>query len=276
VLVSLATTPGMPDRSNDDFVAATTDAAVLLDGVGTPVGSTSGCLHGVAWFVGQLGTALLARLAGTDKADLAACLAEAIAYVRALHQGTCDLSHPGTPSATVLAVKETAATLDYLVLADSVLAVNHDGEVHVLTDTREAEVGRELRRHMDSLASDSSEHAAAHRQYVERLRAFRNRPGGFWVASAEPEAASKALTGSIPHAGVQAAALLSDGASRLADRFRLATWAEVFKTLDTSGPDALLRQVREAEDSDPAGRRWPRGKLHDDATIAYCTGIDGS
>jgi hypothetical protein len=74
---------------------------------------------------------------------------------------------------------------------------------------------------------------------------------------------------------VRAAALLSDGASRLADRFRLATWAEVFKTLDSRGPEALLHQVREAEDSDPAGTRWPRGKLHDDATIAYCTGIDG-
>jgi Protein phosphatase 2C len=276
VLVSIASVPATPDRSNDDFVAAATDAAVLLDGVGTPAGSASGCVHGVAWFVRQLGTALLARLTSTDKADLAACLADAIAHVRGLHGGTCDLSHAGTPSATVVAVKETAATLDYLVLADSVLAVDDDGEVHVLTDTREAEVGRELRRHMDSLAGGSSEHAAAHRQYVERLRAFRNRPGGFWVASAEPEAASQALTGSIPHAGVRAAALLSDGASRLADRFGVATWAEVFNTLDASGPAALLRQVREAEDSDPVGERWPRGKLRDDATIAYCTRINGS
>jgi hypothetical protein len=70
--------------------------------------------------------------------------------------------------------------------------------------------------------------------------------------------------------------LLSDGASRLADRFRVATWAEVFNTLHTSGPAALLRQVREAEDSDPVGERWPRGKLHDDATVAYCTRINGS
>jgi hypothetical protein len=103
LLVSLTTAPGTPDRSNDDFVAATTDAAVLLDGVGTPAGSASGCLHGVAWFVRQLGTALLTRLTSTDKAHLASCLAEAIAHVRALHQGTCDVSHPGTPSATVLA-----------------------------------------------------------------------------------------------------------------------------------------------------------------------------
>src|SRR4030095_8887735 len=101
MLVSLATTPGMPDRSNDDFVAATTDAAVLLDGGGTRPGSASGFLHGVAWFVGQLGTALLARLVSTDKADLAGCLADAIAHVRGLHEGTRDLSHPGPASAPV-------------------------------------------------------------------------------------------------------------------------------------------------------------------------------
>jgi Protein phosphatase 2C len=276
VLVSLATAPATPDQPNDDFVAATTDAVVLLDGVGTPAGSHSGCVHGVAWFVRQLGTTLLAQLAGDDHTDLPACLAAAIVHVRGLHERTCDLSHAGTPSTTVLAVKQTATTLDYLVLADSVLAVDRGDEVQVLTDPREAEIGRELRRHMDSLSGGTGEHAAAHREYVERLRAFRNRPGGFWVASSEPEAAAEAVTGSIPRRNVRAAALLSDGASRLADRFELATWIEVFKTLDAHGPEALLRQVREAEDGDPAGARWPRGKLRDDATIAYCTMVDGN
>jgi Protein phosphatase 2C len=275
VLVSLATAPATRDQPNDDFVAATTDAVVLLDGVGTPAGSYSGCVHGVAWFVRQLGTTLLAQLAGDKHAALRACLADAIRHVRSLHEDTCDLSHAGTPSATVLAVKQTATTFDYLVLADSVLAVDRDGEVQVLTDQREAEIGRELRRRMDSLTGGTAEHVAAHREYVEGLRAFRNRPGGFWIAGSGPEAAAQAVTGSVPRREVRAAALLSDGASRLADRFELVTWAEVFKTLDAHGPEGLLRQVREAEESDPAGSRWPRGKLHDDATIAYCTRIDG-
>ncbi|WP_258400807.1 hypothetical protein [Micromonospora saelicesensis] len=28
---------------------------------------------------------------------------------------------------------------------------------------------------------------------------------------------------------------------------------------------------RAAEGNDPQGRKWPRGKTHDDATLAYCT-----
>jgi hypothetical protein len=54
------------------------------------------------------------------------------------------------------------------------------------------------------------------------------------------------------------AVLLSDGASRLADRFQLATWDQLVKLLATDGPDALIDRVREAERSDPDGQRWPR------------------
>ncbi len=74
-------------------------------------------------------------------------------------------------------------------------------------------------------------------------------------------------------AQVRAAAILSDGASRLVDRLGFATWKGALKTLDTLGPQELLRQVRGAENSDPLGSRWPRGKAHDDATVAYCWAI---
>ncbi len=236
MLVALASIPAKPDQPNEDFVAATSDAVVLLDGTGTPTGSESGCVHGVAWFARRLGTALLSSMTRDDDSDLVASLAVAIRAVRSLHAHTCDLEHPGSPSATVVALKVRERTLDYLALA-------------------------------------KPEHEKAHRQYVESLRAHRNRPGGFWVASTKPDAAAQALTGSVPRTQMRAAAVLSDGASRLVDRFGLARWEDVLKTLDTLGPRELLRQVREAEMGDLDGSRWPRGKVHDDATVAYCCAI---
>lgn len=68
---------------------------------------------------------------------------------------------------------------------------------------------------------------------------------------------------------VSAVALLSDGASRLTDRFRIASWPELMSVLSTDGPNGLLRAVRTAEESDPQGHRWPRGKTYDDATAIY-------
>ena len=267
----LATVPASPDRENEDFVAATARGAVLLDGAGTPAGSDSGCVHGVSWYVRQLGAALLIDLA-RDAADLTGCLRSAVAQVRDMHDGRCDLSHPGSPSATVVLVRRSGPALDYLVLADSALVIDRPAhDPLVITDDREARIGRDLRTCMDTLDAGTREHADARREYIEALRGRRNRPGGFWVASVDPDAADEALTGSVPLTDVQAAALLSDGASRLVDRFNLATWPAALKILATDGPAELIRRVREAEASDPHGNRWPRGKTYDDASVAYLT-----
>jgi hypothetical protein len=67
-------------------------------------------------------------------------------------------------------------------------------------------------------------------------------------------------------AAVPGAVVLLDGASRLADRFQLATWAGIGTILTGEGPAGLIQRVRAAEAADPQGERWPRGKIHDDAT----------
>ncbi|HEY3682906.1 MAG TPA: protein phosphatase 2C domain-containing protein [Streptosporangiaceae bacterium] len=267
--VTLATEPAKPDRPNEDFAAASSDALVLLDGAGTPAGSESGCIHGVAWYARTLGGVLLGKITGND-VPLADALGDAIAHVRSLHADTCDLAHPGSPSATVIAVRVRAGVLSYLVLADSVLVLDRAGEgPEVVTDDREAEVGRELRKPMDALPADTPEHEEARRAYMEALWSSRNRTGGFWVASADPEAAGHALVGSVPVDDLSSVAVLSDGASRMADRFGLMSWEELVKVLESAGPDELIARTREAENSDPDGRRWPRGKSRDDATAAF-------
>jgi hypothetical protein len=112
-------------------------------------------------------------------------------------------------------------------------------------------------------------------QLTRALRRARNRPGGYWVAAADPQAASQAVTGSLPATSLQRAVLLSDGASRLVDLFELATWEELLALLDESGPDELVRQVRMAEAADTEGRQWPRTKRSDDATAVYLVLSDG-
>ncbi|MBB5075811.1 protein phosphatase 2C domain-containing protein [Nonomuraea endophytica] len=261
-------TEAAPGRSNEDFVAATPEAVVLLDGAGTPAGSDSGCSHGAAWFSRTLGSAVLASMTQCKDA-LASLLAEGIKSVASLHDGTCDLSHPGSPSATVVMLRRTADAVQWLVLADSVLVLDA-GEPMVICDDREAQIGASHRAEMDALPSGTPEHTQAHRHYVETLRSYRNRDGGFWVAATDPHAADQALTGSMPLDKVHAAALLSDGASRPVDRFAITTWPHTLDLLADQGPQALLRQVRDAEHSDPEGKRWPRGKAYDDATAAYC------
>jgi hypothetical protein len=89
-------------------------------------------------------------------------------------------------------------------------------------------------------------------------------------AAAHPAAAQRAMTGAVPVRDLRWAMLLTDGASRLADKFGLTDWAGLVRLVEEGGPDVLIDRTREAERSDPYGDRWPRGKRHDDATVAYC------
>ncbi|MEV5708075.1 hypothetical protein [Actinoallomurus sp. NPDC052274] len=101
-----------------------------------------------------------------------------------------------------------------------------------------------------------------------RVTALTAEGSGF--AAADPRVAERAHVGSVPIAGLRRAALLTDGATRLVDRFGLTDWPHTLTTLAERGPAALIEQVREAERTDPDGRRWPRNKRHDDATVAFC------
>ncbi len=267
--VALGSQAAEPGRENEDFAAAAFGAAVLLDGAGV-AGAETGCVHGVAWFSSTLGGLLLSGIAVHPARPLADCLADSIRTVRSLHENTCDLAYRASPTSTVVAVRAHAGALEYLVLGDSTLLLaERDGSTAAVTDQRLDDVGQRLREPVDALPTGSPEHSAALAEYRDALTGLRNRPGGFWIAGPDPQAAEHALTGSVPLDSLVSVTLLSDGATRLVDSFELADWKETLAVLNSSGPDGLIRLVREAEAGDPQGRRWPRGKVQDDATVLH-------
>ncbi|WP_329413596.1 integrase [Streptomyces sp. NBC_00704] len=269
--VAIASLPAEPGQANEDFAAAAAGAAVLLDGAGV-AGADTGCTHGIAWFSSTLGGLLLSTITAHPARPLADCLADSIRAVRSLHEDSCDLSYRASPTSTVVAVRAGAEALEYLVLGDSTLLLaNQDGKTTAITDQRLDEVGKRLRGPVDELPTGSPEHAAALADYRDALTGLRNRPGGFWIAGPDPRAADHVLTGTVPVASLASATLLSDGATRLVDSFDLDTWEETLTVLGSSGPAELIRRVRAAELDDPDGRRWPRGKTQDDATVLHWT-----
>jgi hypothetical protein len=126
--VAFATQPAPGAGVNEDAVTTTDRVVVLLDGTSVPQGLEIGCRHGTAWYVAHLGTELLGQL--TDQPDqlLTDALASAIQAVGSLHADTCQLDHPGGPSAAVALLREAEQTVDYLVLADAtILLMNRPG-----------------------------------------------------------------------------------------------------------------------------------------------------
>ena len=268
--ITLASRRSPDATSNEDFIAATANAVVVVDGASVPPGLATGCRHGTAWYARQLGLQVLGLLTTQPDCSPADSLAQAIREVADLHADTCNLGHPGSPSATVAILHEQPQTIDYLVLGDTTILLEEPSGLRVVTDDRLEQVAVSQHGAMHQHATGSADHDRSFAELVTAQRRHRNHPDGFWVASTDPAAAQHALTDSLPRDGLHRAAVLSDGATRLVDRFGLLEWPSFLDTLAGQGPAAVIEQVRAAEGSDPDGQRWPRGKRHDDASAAYC------
>ena len=102
---------------------------------------------------------------------------------------------------------------------------------------------------------------------VEAVSRARNTEEGFWIASIRPDAADRAVTGTVPTSAASRAVIMTDGITRLVERYGW-SWADLLKRLDSHGPNQLVEDIRAEERATPAGAF--RGKVHDDATAVFC------
>ncbi|MFD7658723.1 hypothetical protein ACFV4N_32515 [Actinosynnema sp. NPDC059797] len=234
-----------PGRANDDYAVSGLDWVMVFDGATALRPDENGCIHDVPWVVHHLAGQLARRLSISSTMPLTDALSESIFFTRSAHETTCDLSNPDSPSSTVTILRRNQDKLDYLVLADSPLLLRCGSNVQAITDDRMANL------------TDYS---------YEAVIAVQNKPGGYYVASTMPEAAYEAVYGSIDASLVDAAALLTDGASRLVDLFGQMSWEQLFKVLSKEGPSALIAQTREIETKGVTIDDGRTRKRHDDAT----------
>jgi hypothetical protein len=229
VLIQMASDPGTPGWPNEDYACIGPGAAVLLDGCTT---FPPGSDTGCVHGVAWYSRSLGTELLAAITGEPKVPLAEALAG--AIEQVRD--RHAGTCD---LSLRHTPAATVTAVRAQpdgfAYLALSDSSVVADFGDGRPPLV------------------------ITDRHRA----------AAADPAAASVAVTGTIPRAGLRGVALLSDGATRITDTYHVLTWPDVIDVVRDQGPDALIRQVRATEDADPDGERWPRGKFRDDATAVY-------
>lgn len=261
-----ATSPGASGRDNEDWSAATSDLLVVLDGA--TVRTETGCTHGPAWYTRKLGAAIIGA-AASRSTPLREVLRDAIGTVCDLHRGSCDLSHPGTPSSAVAIARVEGDALRYAVLGDVSLVVDAGGSVSVISDDRVSRTAADARAEADRHLIGTDEKQAALLDMKRGELAARNVEGGYWIASTNPDAADHALTGEFAADAVSRIGMFSDGAARLVDLFKVHTWSTALDMVERRGPDALLVAVRSSEDADPDGAVYPRNKRHDDATVLF-------
>ncbi|MGH3280349.1 MAG: hypothetical protein ACRDNW_14595 [Trebonia sp.] len=251
-----------------DRVIVTRNTVIVLDGASAfePASVPPG------EYASRLGDSIAAAMADAPEAPLASGLGEAITTTAA-ELGLDD--DAGCPSSTVAMARLAGGTLDLLALGDSYIFYGTGPGTGTLTDDRLAGLHLPQQRQYRERLAAGGGYDDAHRDLLRALqrgqRLRRNRPGGYWIAAADPAAASHALAVTVPATAGTWAVLATDGTVNTARHLGLDDWP----ALARSGPAALASLLRHCQDweqhADPDGRRFPRSKRHDDKAIAFLT-----
>lgn len=262
---TLAATLAGASRNQDRYVTGDGFAAVL-DGATSVAGDRS---HDPGWYAEQLASAIEKTV--PQGGSLVGTVEEAIRDVRDTHGLTPDT----TPTSTVALARWSDDTVETYMLGDSYGVILYaDGTEAVHTDDRLDTVAADERAAYRKRLTEGHGYDDGHRALLLDLQAEQarrcNRPGGYWIAGAQPEAARHGITTAEGRAGVSAIVLASDGVDP-ARHPGATTWRDLYDEAAEFGPEHVLQRIHDAEETDPNGARWPRSKLHDDKTLVAIT-----
>lgn len=251
-----------PAASDEDRIFVSDAGVIVLDG------ATSFAPDGLSArdYVDRLGCHLLRRLSSDE--ELATILSESIE----LTARELDVRPGCGPSSTVAIVRQRDMFVDVLVLGDSVVSVGAEGDsFSTVRDERlDALKLPESDRYRARLAEGTgfdSEHRSLLRALQRQQRMHRNRPGGYWIAEADPGAAEHAIVKKYPTDATRWAVAATDGFADILPAVGI-TWAEI-AVCDPEGLMGLLERCHRWEDEcDPDGAALPRAKRHDDKSVA--------
>lgn len=255
--------------SHEDFVIASSNVVVILDGTSAPPGIETGCIHSVTWFVHQLGVELLDRF--TMNVDLLPSenLAQAITNVNSHHMLTCDIMHPKNPSSAVAVLHEHEETIDFLVSGSTIVLFDEPGAVRMVSDVWvENAAGIEPQaRHQkptapgtDDLRSPKPASQIPEYNHIDRMR----------PVSTNPFVAEHALTGVVNRRSLRRVAVLSAGAVRLAKNAGLVDWSRFLDRLEQDGPEGLIYRLRHVEATENDRQRKATVGASGDASAVVC------
>jgi hypothetical protein len=137
------------------------------------------------------------------------------------------------------------------------VVLDNAGTIDVIVDDRVDATATPERRHVDQYPIGSAEKSRALVKLKIAELAARNRPGGFWIAAADPSVTTHAFTGQLDPLTLRQAAVIPDGAARIVKVFGALDWPGLLDVVRTDGPAAVIRRVRSLEAGDPVGGIGP-------------------
>ena len=250
-------------KEPEDLVSNSFDYYWVLDGATPPKGNHESTVEYVRCLSETMTT--LAKTADSPKA----LLKDAIASM----PSSFSLGDY-TPYSTAVVIRVLENKIQYAVLSDSTLSISVNDKITQIIDDRLKKIAVEERTLVQQLRAsgvneESEEYLIARKKLIDKESESKNKEGGYWVASLNPEAADHAICGEITYNEDDSViiAAATDGLCRLFTHFNsYSNLAEIAQRVWEDGTSLVFDELRTLE-KDPANFRKPISSTNDDASF---------
>lgn len=261
------------NQVNEDYVAVGSTYAVLLDGASGISGTRVLPHHSgsdAQWFSHFVGGRICEYLDAFRGIDDSIRLAvdDSRDYIGE-HGVTAN--EDLFPSSTLVVVSVSGDSVDIVSLGDSPVFIGlKDGSLAIMSDSRIAELDQAavdaMVDHSRGSAMTGVQKRAAVNDILLANRQLKNKPDGYWILDPSGVALDHFNVRRFSVKDIDYVCAMSDGLDRAFDLFGLADPATFLATATRDSFDELLVRLRAEENLDPDFDRYPRLKLHDDAS----------
>lgn len=261
------------NQVNEDYAAVGSTYAVLLDGASGITGARVLPGHSgsdAQWFSNFVGGRICKYL------DLSCGIVDSIRL--AVDDSRDYIGEHGVtddkdlfPSSTLVVASVSGDSVDIVSLGDSPVFIGlKDGSLESMSDSRIAELDQTA---IDAMVDRSRGRAmtgmqkrAAVNDILLANRQLKNKPEGYWILDPTGVALEHLIVMQFSVEDIDYVCAMSDGLERAFDLFGLVDPAAFLAKATRESFDELLVRLRAEETLDPGFDRYPRLKLHDDAS----------
>lgn len=177
------------------------------------------------------------------------------------------------PSCSCSILKFYKDKIEYLLLGDCTLLVNHNESVKILKDETLCRLDKKIFDFMQEAKDVTNltlkERKAEVMPIIIENRLKKNTVGGYWALEFSKEAVDNCISGFIDIEYKMKIMMASDGFSCVYDRYKIFDKNEMMKIAEIKGIDYIYRKVRELEKDDEMAIEFPRFKIYDDSSCVY-------
>lgn len=264
---------GIGNQVNEDYVAVGSTYAALLDGASGITGTRVLPHHSgsdAQWFSHFVGGHICEYLDMSRGIVDSIWLAVEDSRDFIVEYGVTD-NEDLFPSSTLVVVSVAGDLVDIVSLGDSPVFIGlKDGSLVTMSDSRIAELDQAA---VDAMVDHSRgsvmtgvQKRAAVNDILLTNRQLKNKPDGYWILDPSGVALDHLNVRRFCIAAIDYVCAMSDGLERAFNLFGLADPAAFLSDATRESFYELLVRLRAEENLDPDFDRYPRLKLHDDAS----------